>query len=117
MKTPRRSPAGGCFVGRKFYAGGQFLPATGQVVSCDEARIAHELGEVTWRDEVYARSMSAILRGSKAIRHRLVLRSRRIRAIGRLVDAAKSAGDYRARKRLHELHQLAIQGHLALAGC
>jgi len=116
MKTPRRSPAGGCFVGPKFYAGGQFLPATGDVVTYDECRIKHELSIVTLNDHVYARAMAATLRGSKAVRHGVVLRSRRLRAIARLVEAAEWEGDRRARHRLHEIHQATLQGQLAMAG-
>lgn len=113
---PRRSPRGGCFVGRKFYAGGQFLPAHGDVVSFDECRIKHEIGELTIGDHVYARAMAATLRGSTAVKHRTVLRSRRLRAISRLVEAAEFSGDRRARARLHEIHQATLQGALSLAG-
>lgn len=112
----RRSPRGGCFVGPKFYAGGQFLPATGDVVSYDECRIKHEISELTLGDHVYARAMNATLAGSQAVRHRNVLRSRRLRAIARLVEAADHAGDRRARNRLHEIHQRTLQGQLAMAG-
>jgi hypothetical protein len=117
MKTPRRSPAGGCFVHGQFYRGGQFLPVTGDVVSFDECAITAELAQVTFRDDVYRRSMTAILGGSKAIRHRQVLRSRRLRAITHLVEAADAAGDRRARRRLFDIHQHTLQGTLALAGC
>ncbi len=117
MKTPRRAPAGGCFVnGPKFYRGGQFLPATGDVVSFDECAIAAEISDVTLGDHVYARAMAATLAGSKAIRHKQVLKSRRLQAIGRLVEAADHAGDRRARNRLHEIHQRTLQGIFALAG-
>ncbi len=81
--TPRRSPSGGCFVGSRFYRGGQFLPAVGDVVTFDECCIAAELVNLTLGDEVYARAMNATLRGSKAVKHRAVLRSRRLRATAR----------------------------------
>ncbi len=112
----RRSPKGGCFVGRKFYPGGQFLPA-GDMVSFDECAITAELALVTLHDDVYCRAMTAILHGSKAIRHRKVLQARRLRAVAHLVDAAESCGDRRTRNRLYELHQKTLQGVLALAGC
>ncbi len=113
----RRSPKGGCFVHGKFFRGGQFLPLDGQVVSFDECSIAAELSLVTLNDAIYRTSMAAILRGSKAIRHRQVLRSRRLRAIAHLVDSAECAGDRRTWRRLNEIHQRTLQGQLALAGC
>ncbi|KKN40975.1 hypothetical protein LCGC14_0728070 [marine sediment metagenome] len=114
--TPRRAVAGGCFVAGRFYRGGCFLPKTGDVVTYDECRIKHELSELTLNDHVYARAMAATLRGSTAVRHQVVLRSRRLRAIARLVEAADHAGDRRARHRLHEIHQRCLQGALTLAG-
>ncbi len=96
MKTPRRSPPGGCFVNGRFYRGGGFLPKLGAIVSADECLIAHAIVEETLGDEVYARAMAATLRGSKAVRHRVVLRSRRLRAIARLVEAVDHRGDRRA---------------------
>lgn len=113
----RRPPAGGALVAGKFYAGGQFLPAVGDIVSLDEASIAAELVNLTLGDKVYRRAMTAILGGSKAVRHRTVLRSRRLRAIARLVEAADQRGDRRTRQRLHEIHQRTLQGRLTLAGC
>jgi hypothetical protein len=115
--TPRRSPRGGCFVGPKFYPGGQFLPATGQIVPYDEARIQHELAYTTLNDEVYARAMHATLSGSVAVRHRMVLRSRRMRTLVRMIAEADAAGDLATRNRLHQLHQATLQGQLAMAGC
>ncbi|KKL54197.1 hypothetical protein LCGC14_2267810 [marine sediment metagenome] len=112
----RRSPAGGCFVNGKYFKGGQFLPAHGDVVSYDECRIKHEIAESTIGDHVYARAMAATLRGSTAQRHRAVLRSRRLRAISRLVERAEFDGDRRGRARLHEIHQRTLQGALTLAG-
>ncbi len=114
--TPRRSPKGGCFVNGRFYRGGCFLPKTGDVVSFDECSIAAELSDVTLGDHVYARAMAATLAGSIAVRHRTVLRSRRLRAISRLVEAAEFNGDRRARARLHEIHQRTLQGAMGLAG-
>ena len=65
--------------------------ADGDIVSHDEARVAYVLAEVTLNDEVYSRAMTAILHGSTAVRHRKVLKSRRLRAIARLVEEARFA--------------------------
>lgn len=112
----RRSPRGGCFVNGRFYRGGCFLPKHGDVVSYDACCIASELSLVTLGDHTYALAMAATMAGSKALRHRKVLRSRSLRAVARLVGQADSAGDYRAHARLHEIHQRTLQGVLSLAG-
>ena len=117
MKTPRRSPRGGCFVGRKFFLGGQFLPAHGRVVSLDECSIQAELAIVTTGDEDYGRAVRAIMDGETAVEHQQIVRSRRIIAAGRLADAAYDRGDMRTYCRLHDIHQAMLQGHFALAGC
>ena len=88
----------------------------GDIVTFDECCIAAELSHVTLNDHAYARAMNATLRGSKAVKHRAVLRSKRPQAIARLVEAADCRGDRRGRHRLHEIHQRTLQGHLALAG-
>lgn len=121
-RKPRRSPRGGCTVAGRFYKGGQFLPKLGtiitgrKVVVNDERAIAAELSLLTVGDEVYREAMHKTLKGSKAVRPKQVLKSRRLQAISRLVERAEFEGDYQARARLHDLHQRTLQGVLALAG-
>lgn len=115
--TRRRSPAGGCYIGRRFYRGGCFLPARGEIETTDDRAIRQKVTELVRGDVVYARAMHAVMRGSKSARSRAMLQSRRTRALGLLVDEAAFQGDVRREKRLRNQYQAAIQGHLSLGGC
>lgn len=113
----RRSPAGGCYIGRRFYRGGCFLPRNGVVETVDDRAIRRKVTELVYGDDVYARAMHAVMKGSKAARNLAVLRRWRTRALALLVDEAEFQGDGRREKRLRNQYQAAIQGHLALGGC